>query len=146
MRSVRNIPSRKKNREPTNLRAAHDGRRAKSSVRSFSAVFVGQPCKPQVLPKPQTAVDPHVGIPFGIPPQDDIIETDTEKEGRGRREDDEIKTVIPKIRPLSMDCHSERNAEERGNQPLFLLCFWLDPKAAKDQARRKTAGAAASAR
>ena len=97
------------------MRAAHDGRRAKSSVRSFSAVFVGQPCKPQVLPKPQTAVDPHVGIPFGIPPQDDIIETDTEKEGRGRREDDEIKTVIPKIRPLSMDCHSERSETKHGN-------------------------------
>ena len=50
------------------------------------------------------------------------------------------------IRPRLMNCHSERNAVERGNQLLFLLCFWLDPKAAKGQAQRKTAGVGNSVR
>ena len=45
-------------------------------------------------------VDPHVGC-AAHPPQDDKY------------------SVIPKIRPLSMDCHSEQSETKRGNHPLF---------------------------
>ena len=70
---------------------------APTPVRSFSVVFAVQQADEQNR-------------------QRSILTSESSK--RIPPQDDKTETVIPKIRPLSMDCHSERSVTERGNRLL----------------------------